>query len=202
MKQEFVNVPNQDDTQPERTGYYQEIWNARKRMTKWCAIFALITSVIIAVVVTVNAEPADFKNMLGSAFALFVAVFVCTFPVFLLGYSIANSSVSDTAIHAAVAAITGIFTFAVSNIAYNSGHTSIFTIIAMTVSLIAMFAGGIVFLAMCIYRCQTYTIVCELIRNETPIWNKKKLGKEFFLLQNPTYLGSATKAVDGHEQST
>ena len=76
MKQEFVNVPNQDDTQPERTGYYQEIWNARKRMTKWCAIFALITSVIIAVVVTVNAEPADFKNMLGSAFALFVAVFV------------------------------------------------------------------------------------------------------------------------------
>ena len=151
MKQEFVNVPNQDDTQPERTGYYQEIWNARKRMTKWCAIFALITSVIIAVVVTVNAEPADFKNMLGSAFALFVAVFVCTFPVFLLGYSIANSSVSDTAIHAAVAAITGIFTFAVSNIAYNSGHTSIFTIIAMTVSLIAMFAGGIVFLAIAIF---------------------------------------------------
>ena len=100
---------------------------------------------------TVNAEPADFKNMLGSAFALFVAVFVCTFPVFLLGYSIANSSVSDTAIHAAVAAITGIFTFAVSNIAYNSGHTSIFTIIAMTVSLIAMFAGGIVFLAIAIF---------------------------------------------------
>ena len=156
-----------------------------------------------------NAEPADFKNMLGSAFALFVAVFVCTFPVFLLGYSIANSSVSDTAIHAAVAAITGIFTFAVSNIAYNSGHTSIFTIIAMTVSLIAMFAGGIVFLAIAIFYAVYipvsdvyYCIVCELIRNETPIWNKKKLGKEFFLLQNPTYLGSATKAVDGHEQST
>lgn len=53
--------------------------------------------------------------------------------------------------HAAVAAITGIFTFAVSNIAYNSGHTSIFTIIAMTVSLIAMFAGGIVFLVIAIF---------------------------------------------------
>ena len=53
--------------------------------------------------------------------------------------------------HAAVATITGIFTFAVSNIAYNSGHTSIFTIIAMTVSLIAMFAGGIVFLVIAIF---------------------------------------------------
>ena len=87
-----------------------------------------------------NAEPADFKNMLGSAFALFVAVFVCTFPVFLLGYSIANSSVSDTAIHAAVAAITGIFTFAVSNIAYNSGHTSIFTIIAVFLAIAIFYA--------------------------------------------------------------
>ena len=151
MKQELVHVPEpttkQYDTQSESTGYYQEIWNARKRMTKWCAILALIVSVIIAVVAAMNAEPADFKDTFSDAFVLFATVFVCTFPVFLLGYSIANSSVSDTAIHAAVAAITGIFTFAVSNVAYNAGHASIFTIIAMIVSLIAMIVGGVIFLA-------------------------------------------------------
>jgi len=147
MKRELVNVPEQYDTQPGKIGYYQGMWDKRKKMTKWCAILALIVSVIIAVVAAMNAEPADFKDTFSDAFTLFVMVFICAFPISLLGYSIANSSVSDTAIHAAVAAITGIFTFAVSNIAYNSGHTSIFTIIAMTVSLIAMIVGGVLFLA-------------------------------------------------------
>jgi len=147
MKRELVNVPEQYDTQPGKIGYYQGMWDKRKKMTKWCAILALIVSVIIAVVAAMNAEPADFKTTLGNAFVRFATVFVCTFPVFLLGYSIANSSVSDTAIHAAVAAITGIFTFAVSNAAYNAGHASIFTIIAMTVSLIAMIIGSVIFLA-------------------------------------------------------
>lgn len=151
MKRELVNVPEptteQYDTQPENTGYYQEMWSKRKKMTKWCAILALIVSVIIAVVAAMNAEPADFKDTFSDAFTLFVMVFICAFPIFLLGCSIADSSVSDTAMHAAVTAITGVFTFAVSNVAYNAGHASIFTIIAMIVSLIAMIVGGVVFLA-------------------------------------------------------
>ena len=151
MKQELVHVPEpttkQYDTQPEKTGYYQEMWNKRKRMTKWCAILALIVSIIIAVVAAVNAEPADFKDTFSDAFTLFVMVFICAFPISLLGCSIADSSVSDTAMHAAVTVITGVFTFAVSNVAYNAGHASIFTIIAMIVSLIAMIVGGVIFLA-------------------------------------------------------